>query len=85
MSTNGSVPPRTELPIALAPVVVVLGVMGMGIPVALAAAAATGGHAVGLRPVLMASELLLMTPALLALVLLRRPVATSLGLRSPWV
>ena len=81
MSTPGSVPPRTALPTALAPVVVVLGVMAMGIPVALAAIAAKRGHAIGLRPLLMAAELLLIVPALLALVLLRRPLAASLALR----
>jgi len=69
------------LPAALAPVVVVLGMMAMGLPVALAAVAARRGQAVGLRPLLMASELLLIVPALLALLLLRRPLAASLGLR----
>lgn len=81
VGTTGSVPSRTALPAALAPVVVALGVMAMGVPVALAAGAARRGHAVGLRPLLMASELLLIVPALLALLLLRRPLAASLGLR----
>ena len=82
VGTTGSVPSRTPLPAALAPVVVALGVMAMGVPVALAAVAARRGHAVGLRPLLMASELLLIVPALLALLLLRRPLAASLGLRA---
>jgi membrane protease YdiL (CAAX protease family) len=81
VGTTGSVPSRTALPAALAPVVVALGVVAMGVPVALAAGAARRGHAVGLRPLLMASELLLIVPALLALLLLRRPLALSLGLR----
>lgn len=80
MGTTGSVPSRTALPATLAPVVVALGVMAMGLPLALAAGAARRGHAVGLRPLLMASELLLIVPALLALLLLRRPLAASLGL-----
>ena len=82
LGTTGSVPSRTALPAALAPVVVALGVMAMGVPVYLAAGAARRGHAVGLRPLLMASELLLIVPALLALLLLRRPLAASLGLRT---
>jgi uncharacterized protein len=81
VGTTGSVPSRTALPAALVPVVVALGVMAMGVPVYLAASAARRGHAVGLRPLLMASELLLIVPALLALLLLRRPVAVSLALR----
>jgi membrane protease YdiL (CAAX protease family) len=80
VGTTGSAPTRTALPAALAPVVAALGVMAMGLPVALAASAARRGHAVGLRPLLMASELLLVVPALLALLLLRRPLAASLGL-----
>jgi hypothetical protein len=80
VGTTGSVPSRIALPAALAPVVVALGVMAMGVPVALATSAARRGHAVGLRPLLMASELLLIVPALLALLLLRRPLAASLGL-----
>lgn len=61
--------------------VVILGVVAMGIPVTFAAVAARGGHPIGLRPLLMASELLLIVPALAALLLLRRPVGESLGLR----
>ena len=80
MGTPGSVPSRTALPALLAPVVVILGVLAMGIPVALAALSARAGRPIGLRPLLMASELLLIVPALLALLLLRRPVATSLAL-----
>ena len=81
VDTTGSVPSRTALPAVLAPVVVALGVMAMRLPVALATSAARRGHAVGLRPLLMASELLLIVPALLALLLLRRPLEASLGLR----
>jgi membrane protease YdiL (CAAX protease family) len=80
VGTPGSVPQRTALPALLAAVVVVLGVIAMGIPVALAAVSARAGVPIGLRPLLMASELLLIVPALLALLLLRRPVATSLAL-----
>ncbi len=61
---------------------IVLGVIAMGVPVALASAAAQRGHAVGLRPLLMASELMLVVPALLALLLLRRPLLAGLGLRA---
>src|SRR5688572_19118335 len=81
MGMTGSVPPRTTLPALLAPVVVALGVLAMGVPVALAAGAASRGRAIGLRPLLMASELCLIVPALLALLLLRRPLAASLALR----
>jgi len=58
-----------------------LGVMAMGVPVYLSARAAARGYVIGLRPLLMASELLLIVPALLALVLLGRPLLASLGLR----
>jgi membrane protease YdiL (CAAX protease family) len=81
VGTTGSVPSRTAIPAALALVVVVLGWMAMGVPVALAVTAARHGYPVGLRPLLMASELLLIVPALVALPLLRRPLAASLGLR----
>jgi membrane protease YdiL (CAAX protease family) len=82
VSTPGSVRERTALPATLAPIVVILGVIAMGVPVALAGSAAARGHSIGLRPLLMASELLLIVPALLALLLLRRPVGESLGLRA---
>ena len=52
----------------------------MRFPIDVARAAAARGHAIGLRPLLMSSELMLITPALLALVLLRRPLAAGLGL-----
>ena len=81
MGTTGSVPQRTALPAWLAPIVVILGVIAMGVPVALAASAAARGRPIGLRPLLMASELLLIVPALVALLLARRPVGASLGLR----
>lgn len=81
MSTPGSDPTRTTLPSLLAPAVVILGVISMGVPVVLAGAGAAGGIAVGLRPLLMASELMLILPALAALVLLRRPLRASLALR----
>jgi membrane protease YdiL (CAAX protease family) len=80
VGTPGSVPQRTALPALLAAVVVVLGVFAMGIPVALATVSARAGRPIGLRPLLMASELLLIVPALLALLLLPRPVAASLAL-----
>jgi membrane protease YdiL (CAAX protease family) len=82
VGTTGSVPPRTTLPAALAPVVVALGVAAMGVPVYLAAGAARRGQVIGLRPLLMASELMLVAPALLALLLLGRPLAASLALRA---
>ncbi len=53
----------------------------MRFPIDVAQAAAARGYAVGLRSLLMASELMLITPAMLALVLLRRPLAASLGIR----
>lgn len=73
---------RTTLPALLSPIVVALGVIAMGVPVTLATMAARRGHPFGLRPLLMASEVALIVPALVALLLLRRPVAASLGVRA---
>jgi membrane protease YdiL (CAAX protease family) len=56
--------------------------MAMGLPVTLATVAARRGHPLGLRPLLMASELALIVPALVALLLLRRPVGPSLAVRA---
>ncbi len=81
MSTPGSVPLRTTIPALLSPVVVALGVVAMGVPVTLATVAARRGHPLGLRPLLIASELALIVPALAVLLLMRRPIVASLGLR----
>ena len=82
MGTTGSVPTRTALHPILAVAVFLLGVYSMRLPIDVAQAAAARGHAIGLRPLLMASELMLITPALIAFMLLRRPVRASLGLRA---
>ena len=82
MGTTGSVPARTALHPILAVAAFLLGVFSMRLPIDIAQAAAARGHAIGLRPLLMASELMLIVPALIALLLLRRPVAASLGLRA---
>jgi membrane protease YdiL (CAAX protease family) len=74
MSKEGSVP-RAALPAWLAPIVVILGWMGMGI------AAGTLFRHLGLRPALLVSEALLPLPALLALALSRVPIAEGLALR----
>jgi membrane protease YdiL (CAAX protease family) len=60
--------------------VVGLGIVAMGIPVTLATVAARRGHPFGMRPLLIASEVALIIPALLLLVVLRRPLAASLAL-----
>ena len=80
MSTPGSGPPRTTLPALLTPVVVILGVLAMGVPLAMTTVAARHGFAVGLRPLRMTAELLLVVPAILALLLFRRPLVRSLAL-----
>jgi membrane protease YdiL (CAAX protease family) len=54
----------------------------MHLPVAVAVLAARNGHSIVLRPLIMASQVLLVVPALLALAVLRRPVAESLALRA---
>jgi membrane protease YdiL (CAAX protease family) len=82
VGTTGSVPRDNTLPPALGIAVFALGVYSMRFPIDVAQAAAARGHAIGLRPLLMASELMLITPALLALALLRRPLAASLHLRA---
>jgi membrane protease YdiL (CAAX protease family) len=58
----------------------VLGVLGMLFLATAAQMAASRGYALGLRPTLMAAELMLIGPALVALALRRRPLAASLGL-----
>ena len=82
MGTTGSVPARTALHPILAIAAFLLGVFSMRLPLDIAQAAAARGHAIGLRPLLMASELMLIVPALIALMLLRRPLTASLGLRA---
>ena len=82
VSTNGSVTRHAALHPLLAIAVFFLGVYSMKLPVDVAQAAAARGQAIGLRPLLMASELMLITPALLALLLLRRPLRAALGLES---
>jgi len=74
MDKGGSVPGRTRLPAALAPIVVVLGMGAMAVvaPFALA---------LGLRPALAISETALIAPGLLALAAFRVPLARGLGLR----
>lgn len=57
-----------------------LGVGGMLVFAVAAQLAAQRGHALGLRPTLMWAESMLIAPAILFLLLLRRPVAASLGL-----
>lgn len=58
----------------------VLGVLGMLFFATAAQMAALRGYALGLRPTLIGAELMLIAPALVALTLLRRPLAASLGL-----
>jgi membrane protease YdiL (CAAX protease family) len=59
---------------------VAAGVFAMYVPVALAQAAASRGHALGLRTLLVASQLALISPALLALLAGGRSLRGSLGL-----
>ena len=73
MGKGGSVPGRTRLPAALAPVVVVA---GMGAMILVAPFA----FALGLRPALLISETALIAPGLLALAAFRVPLSMSLGL-----
>jgi membrane protease YdiL (CAAX protease family) len=80
VSTPGSVPLRTTIPALLSPVAVILGVAAMSVPVTLATASARRGHPLGMRPLLIASELALIVPALALLLMLRRPIAASLGI-----
>ena len=61
---------------------VAAGVVAMYVPIALAQAAAARGHAVGLRTLLVASQMALITPALLALLAGGRSLRASLGLGS---
>ena len=82
VGTTGSVPRDTTLHPALAIAVFALGVYSMRFPIDGAQIAAARGHVIGLRPLLMAAELMLITPAVLAFVLLRRPLAASLRLHS---
>ena len=80
VSTPGSVPRRETIHPLLAVAAMVVGVAGMPVPIWVAQLAAARGHALGLRPLLMASELMLVVPAVLLLVSLRRPLAASLAL-----
>src|SRR5439155_16228973 len=68
MGKGGSVPGRTRLPAALAPVVVVA---GMGAMILVAPFA----FALGLRPALLISETALIAPGLLALAAFRVPLS----------
>jgi membrane protease YdiL (CAAX protease family) len=58
-----------------------VGVPLMSVPILAAQAAAARGHALGLRPLLMASELMLIAPALVILLVARRRIADTLALR----
>jgi membrane protease YdiL (CAAX protease family) len=73
MDTGGSVPLRTRLPAALAPVAVLAGKAAMLL-------VARPAFALGLRPALFLSELALAVPGLLALAAFRIPWKTGLGL-----
>jgi len=73
MDKGGSVPARTRLPAALAPIVVVA---GMGAMILVAPFA----FALGLRPALLVSETALVAPGVLALAAFRVPLAGGLGL-----
>ena len=64
---------------ATALLVVAAGVFAMYVPVALAQSAAARGHAIGLRTLLVATQVALITPALAALLLARRPLRESLA------
>ena len=74
MDKGGSVPGRTRLPAALAPIVVVLGMGAMAV-------VAPFAFALDLRPALMISETALIAPGLLALAAFRVPLARGLGLQ----
>jgi membrane protease YdiL (CAAX protease family) len=67
---------RTGLPALLAPVAVVLGVLAMR-----AGLGATTGTGLGLRSMLLLSELLLVVPGVALLALARAPLAEALALR----
>jgi sodium transport system permease protein len=67
---------RAGLPAPLAPVAVVLGVLAMR-----AGLGATVGLGLGLRPMLVLSELLLVVPGVALLALARAPLAEALALR----
>jgi len=75
MDKGGSVPRRTRLPAAVAPLVVVAGMFAMllvGRP----------AFSFGLRPALLASELALVLPGLLALVAFGVPLGAGLALHA---
>jgi membrane protease YdiL (CAAX protease family) len=74
MGKDRSTDDRRALPLLLAPVAVVLGVLAMS------AWMGVVGRRIGLRPALLVAETLLAVPALLMLALLRIPVRQALGL-----
>jgi membrane protease YdiL (CAAX protease family) len=80
MDRPGSVPRRTTVHPLLAIAVLAVGVPAMSVPIVAAQVAAARGHAVGLRPLLVASELMLILPAIVLLLALRRPLGPSLAL-----
>ena len=80
VGTPGSVEKRESVHPVLAIVLVAAGVVAMWIAVAIAQVAMSKGVAIGLRTLLVASQLLLVTPALVALLFARRPVRESLAL-----
>lgn len=73
MDTGGSVPGRTRLPAAMAPLVVVTGMAAMVL-------VGRPAFVLGLRPALLLSELALVVPGLLALAAFRVPLRTGLAL-----
>jgi membrane protease YdiL (CAAX protease family) len=75
MDKGGSVPRRTRLPAALAPIAVLAGMYVM-------ARVAPYAFALGLRPALLISELALIAPGVLALAACRVPLAAGLGLNA---
>jgi len=74
MRTEGSAAPATSLPATFAVAAVAIGLVAMNLVAALVARA-------GLRPALVLAEAALVLPAVLALLLLRRPVAAAFALR----
>ena len=74
MDKGGSVPGRTRLPAAVAPLMVVAGMGAMFV-------VAPFAFALGLRPALLISETALIAPGLLMLAAFGVPLAAGLGLR----
>jgi membrane protease YdiL (CAAX protease family) len=83
VGTPGSETREAALHPAAAFVAVAAGVFTMYVPIALAQAAAARGHVFGLRTLLVASQVALITPALIALLAGGRSLRKSLALGSP--